>query len=214
MAVLEIEHLTKTFGKFTAVDDLSMQIEPGESVGFIGQNGAGKSTTMRSIAGLSKIDSGKITIMGHDIEAEPVEARRHLGYVPQDLALYRHLTGDEFLSLVGRIRGMAQDALEQQIEELLSLCDLNDARNKLIREYSGGMARKVAMAGALMGSPELVVLDESFVGLDPESTYKLTAYLKTYVAGGRSILISSHILEMLHQLCTLLCQLLAVAYLT
>ncbi len=202
MSILKIEHLKKTFGKFVAVNDLSMVIEPGEAVGFIGQNGAGKSTTMRSIAGLSKIDSGKITILGNDIETEPVEARRHLGYVPQDLALYRHLTGEEFLTLIGKIRELSQEDIESEIEHLLKLCDLNDSRNKLIREYSGGMARKIAMAGAFIGKPELVVLDESFVGLDPESTYKLVVYLKQYISEGRAILISSHILEMLHQLCT------------
>lgn len=202
MSILKIEHLKKSFGKFVAVNDLSMVIEPGEAVGFIGQNGAGKSTTMRSIAGLSKIDSGTITILDKNIESEPVEARRHLGYVPQDLALYRHLTGEEFLTLIGKIRGLSQEDLESQIEHLLKLCDLNDSRNKLIREYSGGMARKIAMAGAFIGKPELVVLDESFVGLDPESTYKLVVYLKQYIAEGRAILISSHILEMLHQLCT------------
>ena len=202
MSILKIEHLKKSFGKFMAVNDLSMVIEPGEAVGFIGQNGAGKSTTMRSIAGLSKIDSGKITILDKDIAEDPVGARQHLGYVPQDLALYRHLTGEEFLSLVGKIRGMEEGAITEQIDQLLTLCDLNGARNKLIREYSGGMARKVAMAGAFIGKPELVVLDESFVGLDPESTYKLVTYLKQYIADGRAILISSHILEMLHQLCT------------
>ena len=202
MAILKVEHLKKSFGKFVAVNDLSMVIEPGEAVGFIGQNGAGKSTTMRSIAGLSKIDSGSIAILDNDIASNPVQARQHLGYVPQDLALYRHLTGEEFLTLVARIRGLDKQAIEEQLEYLLGLCDLTSARNKLIREYSGGMARKVAMAGALIGKPELVVLDESFVGLDPESTYKLVTYLKQYIAGGRAILISSHILEMLHQLCT------------
>ena len=202
MTVLEIQHLTKSFGKLKAVDDLSMTIDSGEAVAFIGQNGAGKSTTMRSIAGLSSPDSGTILISGKDIEKDPVEARRHLGYVPQDLALYRYMTGEEFLSMTGRIRGMSDEDLKAQIEELLTLCDLVDARNRMIREYSGGMARKIAMAGALIGKPELVVLDESFVGLDPESTYKLGRYLKKYISEDRSILISSHILEMLHEMCT------------
>lgn len=202
MTVLEIQHLTKSFGKLKAVDDLSMTIKPGEAVAFIGQNGAGKSTTMRSIAGLSSPDSGTILISGRNIEEEPVEARRHLGYVPQDLALYRYMTGEEFLSLTGQIRGMSEEELKVQTDELLTLCDLKDARNRMIREYSGGMARKIAMAGALIGSPELVVLDESFVGLDPESTYKLGRYLKRYISDRRSILISSHILEMLYEMCT------------
>ncbi len=202
MSVLEIQHLCKSFGKLKAVDDLSMKLEPGEAVAFIGQNGAGKSTTMRSIAGLSSIDSGCIKISGYDIEKDPVEARKHLGYVPQELTLYHYLTGEEFLSLIGKIRGLENDDLNAQIEQMLDLCDLKNARNRLIREYSGGMARKIAMAGALIGKPELVVLDESFVGLDPESTYKLGRFLKSYSSEGRSILISSHILDMLKNLCS------------
>ena len=200
--ILEIQHLTKSFGKLKAVDDLSMTIQAGECVAFMGQNGAGKSTTMRSIAGLSQFDSGKIVICGQDIVESPVEARKHLGFVPQDLALYQYLTAEEFLSMVGRIRGLAHDNLERAIAELLELCDLKDARNRMIREYSGGMARKIAMAGALLGKPELIVLDESFVGLDPESTWQISEYLKQYVKQGGAVLISSHILAMLHQMCS------------
>ncbi len=202
MAVLDIQHLTKSFGKLKAVDDLCLTIEPGQAVAFIGQNGAGKSTTMRSIAGLSQMDSGEITISGFNVTRNPVEARMHLGYVPQELALYRYLTGEEFLSLAAKIRGLDKETAAGQIDELLELCDLKKAANRLIREYSGGMARKIAMAGAFIGTPDLVVLDESFVGLDPESTWKIGRYLKKYVAQGRSILISSHILDMLHNLCS------------
>ena len=200
--VLEIQHLTKSFGKLKAVDDLSMTIETGEAVAFIGQNGAGKSTTMRSIAGLSAIDEGKILINGFDIHSDPVKARQHIGYVPQDLALHRYMTGNEYLSLIGKIRGLDDDSLNKSLNELLELCDLQNAKDKMIREYSGGMARKIAMAGALMGSPDLIVLDESFVGLDPESTYKISAYLQQFRSKGGAILISSHILEMLQTMCT------------
>ena len=200
--ILEIKEVTKSFGKLKAVDALSMTIRGGECVAFIGQNGAGKSTTMRSIAGLSSVDSGTIKICGVDISEDPVEARRHFGYVSQELDLYSYLTGEEFLMLVAQIRGCAPDASEREVDQLLDLCDLQKARKRLIREYSGGMARKIAMAGALVGKPELVILDESFVGLDPESTYKLGKYLKSYVSEGRAILISSHILEMLHAMCS------------
>lgn len=200
--VLEIRGLKKSFGKLKAVDGLNMTIKRGECVAFIGQNGAGKSTTMRAIAGLTRMDEGTISIDGSDVEQSPVEARKHLGYVPQDLALCRFLTGEEYLTLIGRIREMPSDEMAAQTETLLRLCDLWEARHRMIREYSGGMARKVAMAGALIGKPSLVILDESFVGLDPESTFKLGQYLKAYAKAGGSILISSHILEMLHQMCT------------
>ena len=200
--VLSIDKMVKSFGKKRAVDELSMKIGAGEAVAFIGQNGAGKSTTMRAIAGLTKIDSGSVSIMGQDVATNPIEARKHLGYVSQDLALYQYLTGEEFLTLAGRIREVAPDEMASSIEFLLDLCDLKDVRHRMIREYSGGMARKMAMAGALIGNPKLVVLDESFVGLDPESTFKIGNYLRTYVESGRSILMSSHILEMLHGFCT------------
>lgn len=200
--VLSIDNIVKSFGKKRAVDGLSLRIDAGEAVAFIGRNGAGKSTTMRAIAGLSKIDSGSVSIMGYDVASHPIEARRHLGYVSQDLALYEFLSGEEFLTLAGRIREMPSDEIKASIEFLLDLCDLREARYRMIREYSGGMARKMAMAGAFMGEPGLVVLDESFVGLDPESTFKIGNYLRSYVGKGGAVLISSHILEMLHQLCT------------
>ena len=202
MTILEIQHLTKSFGKLKAIDDLSMTISAGEAVAFIGQNGAGKSTTMRSIAGLSQPDRGSIHIAQKNIALEPVEARKHFGYVPQDLNLYKYMTGREFLSLIAKIRGLSDQETSEQSSALFELCDLTAAKNRLIREYSGGMARKIAMAGALMGNPDLVILDESFVGLDPESTYKIGQYLKSYTQKGKAILISSHILEMLHALCT------------
>ncbi len=202
MSVLQIDHVTKKYGKKVAVNDLSMTIEPGEAVAFIGPNGAGKSTTMRAISGLLHLDAGCIKIAGHDVDQEPVEAKKHLGFVPQDIEIYPHLTGEEFLMFMAKIRELKTDEAEAQIETLLELCDLAKARYQLIREYSGGMARKVAMAAALIGSPELIVLDESFVGLDPESTYKLSEYLKQYTSKGGALLISSHILEMLQGLCS------------
>ena len=199
---LDIQKLTKKFGSLTAVDQLDMQIFPGDAVAFIGQNGAGKSTTMRTIAGMSRPDSGTVTICGEDMATKPLAARKHLGYVPQDMALFRYMTGQEYLTLVAKIREIAHDKIQPAVDELLTLCDLGDARNRLIREYSGGMARKIAMAGALIGKPELIVLDESFVGLDPESTFKISEYLRAYIADGGALLISSHVLDMLHSLCS------------
>ncbi|MBQ1265383.1 MAG: ABC transporter ATP-binding protein [Proteobacteria bacterium] len=202
MNILEIKNITKNYGKKCAVSNLSMTIGKGEAVAFIGPNGAGKSTTMRAISGLLHTDAGSISIMGHDVATAPVEARKHLGFVPQDIEVYPHLTGDEFLNFVARIRNVPADKADKQIESLLELSDLKKARHQLIREYSGGMARKIAMAAAFVGSPELVVLDESFVGLDPESTFKISRYIKQYTADGGAVLISSHILEMLQSLCS------------
>ena len=199
---LEIKNLTKKFGTLTAVDHLNMQIFPGDAVAFIGQNGAGKSTTMRMIAGLSQPNEGSVQIAGTDMHTQPLEARKHLGYVPQDMAVFRYMTGLEYLTLIAGIREIEPQQATKQIDELIELCDLKQAQNRLIREYSGGMARKIAMAGALIGNPELIVLDESFVGLDPESTFKLGEYLKNYTKNGGALLISSHVLDMLYHLCS------------
>lgn len=202
MPILEVKSITKSYGKKTAVSDLSLSIDKGEAVAFIGPNGAGKSTTMRAISGLLQTDAGSISIMGCDVARDPVQARRHLGFVPQDIEVYPHLSGEEFLTFVARVRNLDPEKAAAQIESLLELSDLTRARHQLIREYSGGMARKIAMAAAFIGDPELVVLDESFVGLDPESTFKISRYIKQYTARGGAVLISSHILEMLQNLCT------------
>lgn len=202
MTILEIKNITKSYGKKTAVSDLSLTIDKGEAVALIGPNGAGKSTTMRAISGLLQPDAGTVSIMGCNVFLDPVSARRHLGFVPQEIEVYPHLSGEEFLTFVARVRDLEPQTASAQIEALLELSDLKKARHQLIREYSGGMARKIAMAAAFLGSPELVVLDESFVGLDPESTFKLARYIKNYTEQGGAVLISSHILDMLQNLCT------------
>lgn len=202
VAALNIENLHKSYAKLKAVNGVNLRIEAGQSVAFIGPNGAGKSTTMRCIAGLCVPDEGSIQIAGYDNQSQPVLARAQLGYVSQDLELYHYLTGLELLQFIARVRGMEQKLADERIAELLALCGLEEAKNRLIREYSGGMARKLAMAQALLPPTSLVVLDESFVGLDPESTYQFHRYLKRYTEQGGAILVSSHILEMLQGLCT------------
>lgn len=200
--ILAIDGLKKTYASIVAVDGLSFTIEPGEFVGFIGPNGAGKSTTMRSIVGLLEPDSGSLRVDGVDVRADPVGARTKVGYVPQELELYRYLTGEELLRFVASIRGVPEEEVDARIESLLKLCELSDARNRLVREYSGGMSRKIAIASALIAEPPLLLLDESFVGLDPESTYRIRRHLERIVESGRSVLLSSHILDMLERICS------------
>ena len=201
-AVLEVEGLVKRYRTITAVDALSMVVHPGEFVGFIGPNGAGKSTTMRCIAGQLMPDEGVVKVAGVSVPSDPIAARGQIGYVPQDLELYEYLTGEEFLRFVADVRGVAPDVQQERLEELLELSELKHARHRLIREYSGGMARKIAISAALIARPPLLLLDESFVGLDPESTYALRTYLGEYCAQGGSILISSHVLDMLERICS------------
>jgi len=200
--IVVIDQLRVQYGNKVAVDDLSLSIHPGEFVGFIGPNGAGKSSTMRSIVGLQVPDKGTVSVAGHDVMRAPVEARRALGYVAQDLELYRYLTGNELLRFVGEVRGVSPELLEERVTILLELCDLGYAKDRMIREYSGGMARKIALAAALVDEPKLLLLDESFVGMDPESTFRFRTYLKGFTERGGAILLSSHILDMLERICS------------
>jgi ABC-2 type transport system ATP-binding protein len=200
--VLDVDGLTKQYRSLVAVDDLSLTIDPGEFVGLIGPNGAGKSTLMGCIAGLLAADDGSITVGGVDVAAEPVDARRHIGFVPQDLDLYDYLTGEEFLRFVADIRGVDQERADEAVEDYLQLLELDDARDRVLKEYSGGMARKIGVAGALIGSPELLLMDEAFVGLDPESAHAIRGRLRDFCENGGAIVLSSHVLEMLQSICS------------
>ena len=199
--ILSLQGLTKRYRRLVAVDDLSLTIEAGQFVGLIGPNGAGKSTTMGCIAGTVAPDEGSVSIAGVDVVAEPVKARQNLGFVPQHLTLLDYLTGLEYLDFVADLREMADHERQSEIDELLKITELEDQRHVIIREYSGGMLRKLALAAALLGAPPLLVLDESFVGLDPESTYRIRARLEAHCKDGGAILLSSHILDMLEPLC-------------
>ncbi len=200
--VLDIRGLKKSYRKLVAVSDASFSMEPGEFVGFIGPNGAGKSTTMNCVAGTIVPDAGEIRVAGVDAVTDPVGARRHMGVVPQHLNLYGYLTGEEYLRFVGSVRGIDEAQQTEEIAELFALTELEDARHRIVKEYSGGMARKLAICAALLGSPPLLLLDESFVGLDPESTYAIRGRLAKHCDGGGAILLSSHVLDMLERICT------------
>lgn len=199
---LHIDQLVKRYRRLTAVDGFSVDVAAGEFVGFIGPNGAGKSTTMGCIAGILAPDGGRIEVAGVDVVEHPVEVRRHIGFVPQELDLYDYLTGEEFLRFVADIRGVGGAEQDDEVDELLELTELSDARDRVVKEYSGGMARKIAICAALIGQPELLLLDEAFVGLDPESTLRIRKRLQTYCEAGGAILLSSHILDMLERICT------------
>jgi ABC-2 type transport system ATP-binding protein len=201
-ALLSVRSLHKKYRKLTVIEDLSFEVRAGEFVGLIGPNGAGKSTTMGCICGVVVPTSGQVLIEGQDVLADPIAARRLISFVPQDVALYDHLTGDEYLRFVAAVRHMTEGEASEQIERLLAMTELTKARNRLVKEYSGGMARKIAICAAMLGPPKLLILDESFVGLDPESTASLRVALLDYCAQGHAVLLSSHILEMLERICT------------
>ena len=200
-AILTISELTKRYRKLVAVSDLSLTIEAGEFVGLIGPNGAGKSTTMGCIAGTVAPDEGSLLIADVDVVEDPVAARANLGFVPQHLKLLDYLTGLEYLHFVADLRELDHARRDEEVEELLAITELHDHRHTVLHEYSGGMLRKLALASALIGAPGLLVLDESFVGLDPESTHRIKRRLKAHCQNGGAILLSSHILDMLQPLC-------------
>ncbi len=200
-AGIEIRNLKKSFRKTVAVADLSLRVAPGELVGLIGPNGAGKSTTVKLLTGQLVADGGEILVAGEDVLKDPMAARRAIGYVPQDLALHPFLTGREVLEFVAEVREMPPEAAAPRITALLARFGLTEAASRLTREYSEGMARKLAICAALLGSPPLLVLDESLNGLDPRAAAEVKAVLVEELARGTAILLVSHILDVLEKLC-------------
>ncbi|MBN1946676.1 MAG: ABC transporter ATP-binding protein [Bradymonadales bacterium] len=197
--LLEVKEIVKRYGPLTAVDGISLRLSPGELVAFIGPNGAGKTTTYRCIVGLQRPDAGQVLVSGLDMQTDRVEALRAIGYVGQDVQLFQYLTGEETLRMVGEIYQIEPQQLEDRISRLLELLELGSAANRLVRHYSGGMARKLALCTALVREPPVLLLDESFAGLDPESTVAIRGELDRLRQNGSTILLSSHVLELLER---------------
>lgn len=200
-AAIRIAGIKRTFDTFVAVDDLHMAIQPGEIYGFLGSNGAGKTTTIKMLVGLLRPDQGHVEIVGHDIKREPVAAKAALGYVADRSLLYERLTGREFLAFLGQMRGLPQAETEQRIAYLLDLLDLVGHAERLCGAYSFGMKRKLSLAGALLHSPQVLILDEPLNGLDPRSNRRVKDLLLALAAGGTAILLSTHDLATAETLC-------------
>ena len=200
--ILEVQHLEKAFRKTPAVAGLDLTVRPGELLGLIGPNGAGKSTTVKMITGQLLPDRGRVLIAGRDITREPLAAKRLIGYVPQDVALYPFLTGRELLEFVAEVRGVPAPEARATLDALLERFHLAEAQNRMTREYSEGMARKLAIAAALIGRPPLLLLDESLNGLDPRAASEVKTILKEELARGTAVVLVSHILDVLERLCT------------
>ena len=199
--MIRLNDLTKRYGSFTAVNHINLSVEAGELFGFLGPNGAGKTTTLRMIAGILQPTGGLVTIGGEDISENPLAAKAKLGYIPDRPFVYDKLTGAEFLRFVAALYGQDGDRVERRLNELLELFELAPWRDELTEAYSHGMRQKLIIASALVHRPEVVVVDEPMVGLDPRSAKLLKALFREFVDRGGTILMSTHTLEVAEAMC-------------
>lgn len=199
--MLRIEHLTKSYGEKKAVDDLTLHILPGEIYGFIGHNGAGKTTTIKSVVGIQSFDSGEIFINGVNIKDDPIGCKKITAYIPDNPDLYEFMSGVQYLSFIGSIFGIPRDAMKERIEKYADLFEIKSDLGAAIAQYSHGMKQKLAIISALIHEPELVVLDEPFVGLDPKASHILKIIMRDICGRGGSIFFSTHVLEVAEKLC-------------
>jgi ABC-2 type transport system ATP-binding protein len=199
---VETYELIKQFGDFVAVDHLNLHVNRGSFFGFLGPNGAGKSTTIKMLTGLLAPTSGTLHVLGLDISAQPMEVKRRIGVVPEDLNLFERLTGAEMLSFTGRMYGLGREEIAQRSKELLELMELQDEPRKLIVEYSHGMKKKLSLACALIHRPEILFLDEPFEGVDAIASRTLKDLLSRLTARGLTVFLTSHVLEIVERLCT------------
>ncbi|GIH74726.1 ABC transporter ATP-binding protein [Planobispora longispora] len=198
---LEIVGLSKTFGEKVAVDHVDLTVPQGSFYGLVGQNGAGKTTTLSMAVGLLRPDGGSARIFGADVWTDPSRALSMVGVLPDGLAMPERLTGREVLTYLGLLRGLSRQVVAERAEELLSVLELDVAEKTLVIEYSTGMRKKIGLATALLHAPRLLVLDEPFEAVDPVSAATIKTILRGFVAGGGSIVLSSHVMALVEQLC-------------
>ncbi len=198
--MIELKNVTKKYNNFKAVDDISFKIEEGEIVGFLGPNGAGKSTTMSMITGYIEPTKGKIIVNGYDIDQKAKQAKRQIGYMPENVPLYTELTVKEFISYMADLKLVKRKDKKSEIERVLNQTGLNEVKSKLIRNLSRGYRQRVSLAGALVGNPPILILDEPTVGLDPKQVTEIRNLIKS-LKEKHTILISSHILSEINQMC-------------
>jgi ABC-2 type transport system ATP-binding protein len=199
--LIEIEHLSRRFGRFKAVDDVSFAVARGEVLGFLGPNGAGKSTTMRMLAGFIRPSSGTARICGHDVQREGIAARACLGYLPEGAPAYPEMVVEDFLRFIARMRGFAGGELRDRVRQALQLTDLEEVYRLPIETLSKGTRRRVGLAQALLHDPDVLVMDEPTDGLDPNQKHQIRQLIRQ-MAPQKAIVISTHILEEVDAVCT------------
>jgi ABC-2 type transport system ATP-binding protein len=199
--VIRLTDLTKRYGKFTAVDGITLEVPRGELFGLLGPNGAGKTTTMRMIAGILQPTAGSVLVGGVDMLARPLEAKARIGFIPDRPFVYDKLTGGEFLRFAAALYGQDGPGVERRIDELLEMFDLTEWKHELTEAYSHGMRQKLIISGALVHRPELIIVDEPMVGLDPRSARLLKDLFRQFVVRGGTVLMSTHTLEVAEIMC-------------
>lgn len=199
--MLKIEHLTKIYGEKKAVDDLSLHIFPGEIFSFIGHNGAGKSTTIKSTVGILKFEEGTITVCGKNIKDDPVGCKRDLAYIPDNPDLYEFMSGIQYLNFIADIFAIPADERQEKIRKYADLFELTQDLGQPVSAYSHGMKQKLAVISAWLHEPKLIVMDEPFVGLDPAASHLLKEMMREHCDNGGAIFFSTHVLEVAEKLC-------------
>lgn len=201
---IETHQLSRYFNDFCAVNQVELRVERGTFYGFLGPNGAGKSTTIKMLTGLLAASGGQISVLGKNMldARESLEAKRQIGVIPEDLALFDNLTAREYLTFIGRIYLMPPDTIRSRCEELLAVLGLENEDEKLTLEYSHGMKKKLAFAAAILPNPDLLFLDEPFEGVDAVTSRVIRDLLAGFVARGSTVFLTSHVLEIVERLCT------------
>lgn len=201
-SVLEIKNFTKEYSQGKkAVDNLSLSVMPGEIHGFIGHNGAGKTTTIRAVVGVMGFDEGEISIAGHSVKQEPVTCKLLTAYIPDNPDLYDYVTGIQYLTYMADMFSVGRKDREERIRKYAELFGITDSLGNLVSSYSHGMKQKLALIGAFLHEPKLLVLDEPFVGLDPEAAFHLKEIMRDLCSGGSAIFFSTHVLDVAEKLC-------------
>ena len=199
--MLKIEHLTKRYGDYAAVNDLSIHIQPGEIYGFIGHNGAGKTTTLKCVAGILSFDEGSALIGGYDIKKNPMEAKKIMAYIPDNPDLYDYMTAIQYLNFVADVFDVGQSEREAKIKKYGDMFELTDKLGQPMNAYSHGMKQKLAVMSALIHSPKMILMDEPFVGLDPSASFLLKQTMREICNEGGAIFFSTHVLDVAEKLC-------------
>jgi ABC-2 type transport system ATP-binding protein len=199
--MIKLTNLTKKYGDFTAVDGINLEVPRGELFGFLGPNGAGKTTTLRMIAGILRPSGGRVEIGGIDVAADPIAAKMKLGFIPDRPFIYEKLTAAEFLRFVAGLYDQEGSQVEHRARELLALFDLEEWRDELVESYSHGMRQKLIISSAFVHRPDVIVVDEPMVGLDPRGARLIKELLRAFARQGGTVFLSTHTLEVAEALC-------------